>query len=152
MSVDLVIDAEIEQLLEDNPIGLILKDEETSMLKERKMEAETEPPTNERGGATQTVAPQRTQVQADGEGGKEGGHNDEHPCSLLPMLPTVLPLLLVCRLSPTCFYTFSTVYLSLFRILARSSAFKILCFDTMQARNSAQYVSSSRDCHDAKKG
>ena len=53
------------------------------------MDAGTEPPTNERGGATQAVASQRIQhIPADGEGGKEGRHNDGHPCPGLPMLPT----------------------------------------------------------------
>ena len=89
MSVDIDVDAEMEQLLEDIPIGLILEDEELSTLVETKMDDGTEPPTNERGGATQGVASQRIQrMQADGEGGKKGSNNDGHPCPGLPMLPT----------------------------------------------------------------
>ena len=72
MSVDIDVDAEMGQLLEDIPIGLILEDDETPTLVETELDAGTEPlPTNERGGATQAVASQRIQrIQADGEGGK----------------------------------------------------------------------------------
>ena len=90
MSVDIDVDAEMQQLLEDIPIGLILEDEEASTLTETVLDAGTEPPTNERGGATQTVAPQRT--QANGEEGKEGRPDDGHPFPGLPMLPTKIGL------------------------------------------------------------
>ena len=88
MSMDIDVDMEMEQLLEDIPIGLILEDEETPTLVETEMDAGTEPPTNERGGATQAVASQL--IQADGEGGKEGRRDDGHPCQGLPMLPTTV--------------------------------------------------------------
>ena len=89
MSVHIDVDAEMEQLLEDIPIGLILENEEPLTLVETEMDGGTEPPTNERGGATQVVASQRIQrMQAEGEGGKEGSHDDGHPCPGLSMLPT----------------------------------------------------------------
>ena len=63
------IDGEMNQLLEDIPIGLILDDEETET---GLLGAETEPPTEERGGATQAVAPQRCIIPVEKGGGSKG--------------------------------------------------------------------------------
>ena len=78
------IDGEMDQLLEDIPIGLILDDDETET---DLLGAATEPPTIERGGAMQAVASQRC-TNASGEGGQERGHYIGHPCQGLPILIT----------------------------------------------------------------
>ena len=69
------IEGEMNQLLEDIPIGLIFNNEETET---DLVGAETEPSTEERGGATQAVASQRC-MNASGEGRKEQGHDSGHP-------------------------------------------------------------------------
>ena len=82
--MDIDIDGEMDQVLEDIPIGLILDDDETET---DLLGAATEPPTVERGGATQAVASQR-RTNASGEGGQERRHNSGHPCQGLPILIT----------------------------------------------------------------
>ena len=57
MEQDRDIEGEINQLLEDIPIGLILDDGKTEMDIDL-LDAVTEPSTVERGGATQAVASQ----------------------------------------------------------------------------------------------
>ena len=76
------IEIGMNQLLEDIPIGPIFEETETDLLG-----AETEPPTEERGGAMQVVASQRC-MNAIGEGRKEQGHESGHPCQGLPTLIT----------------------------------------------------------------
>ena len=69
-----------EELLENIPLELIMEEEMPEL--DRLLDAETELPTGEKGVATQAVA---TQLDANGEGGKEEGHNSRHPCQGLPI-------------------------------------------------------------------
>ena len=78
------LEGEMNQLLEDIPIGLILDDKETET---DLLGAETEPPTKERGEATQAF-PSQQSTNSNGEGGKEQRHNSGHPCQGLPILTT----------------------------------------------------------------
>ena len=76
----------MNRLLEDIPTGLILEDKETLEMKTKNLlGAETEPPSEERGGATQEVTSQRY-TNANGEGEKEPRHDSGHHCQGLLIL------------------------------------------------------------------
>ena len=78
----------MNRLLEDIPTGLILEDEETIEMKTKNLlGAETEPPTEERGWATQEVTSQQY-ANANGKGGMEERHDSGHSCQGLPILTT----------------------------------------------------------------
>ena len=85
MEHDRDIEGEMNQLLEDIPIGLILDDGEAETEETGLLDAVPEPSTVERGGAMQAVASQRRDA-ANGEGGKEQRHNSGHPCQWLPII------------------------------------------------------------------
>ena len=71
-----------EELLKGIPLELIMEEEKPALEKLLDTSTVTELPTEEKGVATQAVA---TQLDANGEGGKEEGHDSGHPCQGLPI-------------------------------------------------------------------